>query len=100
MNLNLIYDPSVNTAPAGFTSALNALVSFFQSTFQDPVTLNITVGYGEIGGQALDAGALGESSASFANFSYTQLRSAFLSDTKSADDSSATASLPAASPVA
>ena len=99
MNLNLVYDSSVSSAPAGFTTALNALVSFFQSTFQDPVTVNIQVGYGEIAGQALEAGALGESSANFNVFSYDQVRSALISDAKSADDATAVASLPATAPV-
>jgi serralysin len=99
MNLNLVYDSSVNSAPAGFTNSLNALASFFQSAFQDPVTINIQVGYGEIGGQALDAGALGESSAFFNIFSYDQVRSALISDAKSPDDATAVASLPATAPV-
>jgi len=54
---------------------------------------------GEIAGQALDAGALGESSAFYNIFSYNQVRSAFASDAKSADDASAVASLPVDAPV-
>jgi hypothetical protein len=67
MILNLIYDASVANAPSGFTAELNAAVSFFQSTFYDPVTVNIAVGYGEVEGQTLDASALGSSITYFNN---------------------------------
>ena len=61
MIFNITYDPSVSGAPAGFVTTINAVASFFQSTFTDSVTVNIDVGYGEVDGQSLSGGALGES---------------------------------------
>src|SRR5258705_2519892 len=98
MLLNLVYDSSVATAPAGFTAALDAAVSFFQNAFKDPVTVNIAIGYGEINGQPLGAGALGSSRTYFSNYSYSQIRSALAADATSADDASAIASLPLSNP--
>src|ERR1700736_1003711 len=56
--INASYDSSVNSAPAGFTSAFQTAVDFFDSTFADPITVNIKVGWGEIGGRALEVGGL------------------------------------------
>src|SRR5258706_13545617 len=100
MILNITYDPSVGGAPAGFVTALNAVVSFFQSTFTDSVTVNIDVGYGEVDSQPLDPNALGESITFLSNYSYAQIKSALMADAKSADDTSAVASLPASDPIA
>ena len=59
MIFNITYDVSVNLAPATFKSAVTSVAQFFQNLFSDPVTINITVGYGEVGGQAMPTGALG-----------------------------------------
>ena len=98
MILNLIYDSSVDSAPAAFTAGLNAAVSFFQDTFQDPVTVNIAVGYGEINGQPLGSNALGSSLSYFNHYSYSQVRSALAVDAISADDASSVGSLPLNNP--
>ena len=98
MILNLSYDSSVDTAPIGFKTALNSLVSFLQTTFTDSVTVNIDVGYGEVGGTPLN-GALGESSTFLHGYSYTQLKNALMADASSATDNSAVASLPASDPI-
>src|SRR6266852_2004512 len=94
MIVNFIYNQNVNSAPVGFTATLNAVASFFQSTFSDPVTININVGYGTVNGQPLGGNALGTSLTYLSNYTYTQLRSALAADAKSADDSSSVASLP------
>jgi hypothetical protein len=96
--LNLIYDSSVDTAPIGFKTSLNSLVSFLQSTFTDPVTVNIAVGYGKIGGKALGPNSLGASSTAMQHYSYAELKNALMADASSATDNSAIASLPAANP--
>src|SRR4051812_22999145 len=98
MILNLTYDSSVGSAPAAFTTALNAAVAYFQSTFQDNVTVNLAVGYGEINGQALDSNALGSSLPYFSHYSYSQVRSALAGDAISAADASSVASLPLNNP--
>jgi hypothetical protein len=98
VNINLIYDTSVNSAPAAFKTALNSVVSFLDSKFTNPITVNIQVGYGEIGGQAMVQGALGESATYYNNYSYTQIRTALAQHATSADQISAVNSLPATDP--
>ena len=57
--INVTYDASVANAPAAFKTDVAAAVQWFQSHFSDPVTININVGYGEVGGQTMGSGALG-----------------------------------------
>jgi hypothetical protein len=97
--INIAYDLSVNSAPPAFKTAVAAVVQFFQSHFLDPVTVNINVGYGEVDNQLLGSGALGESITDFNRFSYSQIRNALALDAKTADDSSAVASLPMSDPI-
>ncbi len=95
--INVVYDASVSTAPAGFTAAVAQVVSYFESHFSNPVT--ITIDYGEIGGQSLGAYALGESETYLTSVSYTQLQSDLAQNANAIGDSAAAASLPAANPV-
>ncbi len=96
--INVTWDTSVANAPAAFKTDVMAVVQFLETEFTDPVTININVGYGEVAGQALDPGALGESSAFLSSFSYSQLRNALVADAKTATDAAAIASLPATDP--
>src|ERR1051325_5913318 len=97
MNINLSFDSSVNSAPAGFVSTVQAVAQFFQSAFSDNVTINISVGFGEVAGDTVTA--LGESITQLTSFSYTALKNALVADKKTGDDSSATATLTASSPL-
>ena len=97
--IDVIYDPSVANAPAGFTTAVAAVVSYFESIFSNPVTVTIDVGYGEIDGEALASGALGESETFLTSVSYAQLQSALVDNANAIGDTAAAASLPASSPV-
>ena len=99
MNFNIAYDSSVNNAPAGFKTAVAAVVAFFQNTFLDPITINLSVGYGEANGHALGIGALGQSSTFLNKFTYSQIRTALMSDAKSADDMTAVGTLPVGDPI-
>ncbi len=96
--INLTYDTSVATAPAGFKAAMAAAVQYLQNQFSDPVSINIAVGYGEVGGHAMAAGALGNSLTYLTSTTYTQLSAALRTDAKTATDTSAVASLPASNP--
>jgi len=98
MNINLSFDSSVNSAPTGFVSTVQAVAQFFQSAFSDNVTINISVGFGEVAGDTVTA--LGESITQLTSFSYTALKNALVADKKTGDDSSATATLTATSPLA
>ena len=94
---NITYDSSVSSAPAGFTSAIGDVVNYYESVFNDPITVNIDVGWGEVAGQSL-GGALGASETYLGVISYSQLKAALAADAKSADDASAVASLPGGDP--
>ena len=97
--INPTYDTSVSSAPAGFKTAFQSAVGYFQTTFSDPITVNINVGWGEIAGNSIASGALGESITYLAGYySYGQVRNALTADRKSAADTTALASLPAADP--
>ena len=95
--INVAYDQSVSSLPAGFTNAVAQVVQYFESHFTDPVTININVGYGEAGGYLLN-GALGMSLTYLQSVSYSQIKSALGADAKSAADSSSVASLPVSDP--
>jgi hypothetical protein len=95
---NITFDSSVSSAPAGFTSAIAAVVNYYTNVFNDPITINIDVGWGEVAGQALASGALGESQTNLGVFSYSQVKTALAADAKSADDTTAVASLASSDP--
>jgi len=98
MIVNFTYDSTVSGAPVGFTATLAAVANFFQSTFSDNVTVNISVGYGKINGQNLGGGALGSSLTYLNSYNYAQVTSALSSDRTSNDDFTSVASLPASGP--
>ncbi len=101
MSFTLTFDPSTASAPAGFFTALNSVLNFFSTTYTDPITINMHVGWGDINGAPLAPGNLGQSLTSQqGNFTYAQVRTALLNDAKTADDAAATSlsSLPAADP--
>ncbi len=98
MIINVTYDTSVSSAPSAFKAAIAAAVQFLENTFTNPISVNIDVGYGEVDGQTLGNGALGESETFFNNYTYTQIRNALTQNAKSADQISATNSLPVADP--
>ena len=71
MQINITYDSSVADAPAGFQTAVNAAVQYLDSVFSSPITINIVFSWGEIDGQTLEPGAVGESLTNFyTGFSY------------------------------
>ncbi len=73
-------------------------MQYLESQYTDAVTINISVGYGEVNGNALGSNALGESSYFLNSYSYSQLTSALKADSKTADDAAAVGSLPASNP--
>jgi FG-GAP-like repeat len=98
MIINLTFDQPVNSLPAGFVASLNAVVQFFDSYFTDPITVNIDVGYGEIDGQQLFPGALGESETFLNEYSYSALRNALIANATSPDQIASVNSLPVSDP--
>ncbi len=99
LSFNLAFDSSTAAAPAGFTSAFNDAIQFYETHFTDPITINLQVGWGEVAGQALPPNALGESSASQPGFfQYGTIKSLLVADAKSAADITSVANLPASDP--
>ncbi|HLG86390.1 MAG TPA: NF038122 family metalloprotease [Alphaproteobacteria bacterium] len=61
LQIDLIWDSSVASAPAGFQQAIITAAQYLASLSSTAAVLNIQVGYGEVGGTAMSSGALGES---------------------------------------
>ena len=96
--INVNYDASVNSAPAAFKADVAAVVSYLESQYSDPITITISVGYGEVNGQTMGSGALGQSMYYVGSFNYAQVKNALVADAKTADDLSSIATLPAPIP--
>jgi hypothetical protein len=100
LTFNVTYDASTSGAPTAFFSAFNDAIQCYEARFDDPITINIDVGWGEINGRSLAPGALGNSQTNQQGFySYSQIRTALQNDTKSAVDATAVANLPSTYPV-
>jgi hypothetical protein len=98
LTINVNYDSSVGHAPSGFKTQVNAAVQYLESQFNDPITITIDVGYGEVDNFPLPRGVLGESDTYLNSYSYSDLVSAMTLDAKSASDVSAINSLLASDP--
>jgi hypothetical protein len=99
LNFNLTFDASVAGAPAGFMTAFNSAIQFYEATYTDPITINMHVGWGEINGQALNPGDLGQSLTNQQGFfTYNQIKAALTADAKSSADLQSVANLPATYP--
>ena len=94
MIFNITFNSSVNSAPTGFLSTVNAVASFLSSNFNDNITINVSVGYGEINGSSISSGDLGQSQWLLQNYNYSTIRSALISDSRTADDQSSISTLP------
>ncbi|HTL57986.1 MAG TPA: hypothetical protein VL361_20015 [Candidatus Limnocylindrales bacterium] len=56
LTFNVTYDSTTLGAPAGFFTAFQAAIDFFQANYSDPITINLQVGWGKINGQNLNPG--------------------------------------------
>jgi hypothetical protein len=101
MQINLIDDPSVASAPAGFTAAIAAAAQFLDNLITSPITVNILVGWGEDDNGAFPI-ASGEISLGGAvagiGLNYSQMRSDLIASASTAADKFAVASLPTTDP--
>ncbi|HEY1425661.1 MAG TPA: NF038122 family metalloprotease [Caulobacteraceae bacterium] len=94
------FDSSTKNAPAGFFTAVNAAVEFWEREIINPIQLTITFGWGQVAGQPLGKGALGESQSQGFIFTYSQVKTALTSHAVSPNQVTASHSLPASYPVA
>src|SRR5579871_4994150 len=95
--IKVVYDPSVNGAPAGFKATVSAVVHFFETHLTAPVTIRIGVGYGEVNGSRLGAGNLGQSSYNLYSYNYSDITAALTAHATTSADLVALASLPVSS---
>jgi hypothetical protein len=98
LTFNLTYDSSTVGAPTNFFTGFQAAVDFYEATYDDPITINLQVGWGKINGQNLNPGDVGQSSTSQHTYTFSQVRAALVSDAKSADDFTAISNLPVVDP--
>jgi Hint domain len=97
VDINLSYDASVGSAPAGFESALNLAVTYLDALIVNPITVTIDVGYGEWDGESLAPGT-SEGGPNGTYMSYSEVVSELTAHATSAVDLSSVASLPASNP--
>ena len=106
LSITVRFDSAVtnNSAPVGFTASADVAVAFFETQLAAAIPIDITlhVGYGEISGwgtggagQALGAGALGESRFTGTNYTDSQVQTELqtAASTGSSDQKAAAASL-------
>jgi len=103
LTINPVFDGSItNLATAALIkNAFNQAAQYFQNTYSDPVTVNINVYFGNQG--PFSGGNPISGAASFGNdltnYTYGQIMNFLTADKKSADDTTAVASLPASNPL-
>ena len=90
MPFNVSFDSSVNAVQQ---AAVQAVANFFNAHFTDPVTIDISVSFANLG-----PGGLGASSYSLPTHTFLQITNALTSDSTSADDATAVANLPTSDP--
>lgn len=92
------YDSSMSSAPAGYQAAIASAISYLDTTFVANITINVNFGWGEVDGQHIGSGALGENIADGNFYTYAQLRSAMVANAADATEIASLGSLPAADP--
>jgi hypothetical protein len=99
LQFNLIWDSSVSSAPAGFQTAAITAATLYSNLYSNHEVINVHVGYGEIDGYSLSAGALAESMSYGYLENYTQVTSALKKDASSSSwQKTADANLPSSDP--
>jgi subtilase family serine protease len=103
-HVNLVWDASVNNAPSTFKTAIQAAASLLEQYIVTPITVNIAVGWGEIGGFAGGvASPVAANSAAGGTMgdiyqSYATIKQELAASATSVDDKSSLAALPSTSP--
>jgi hypothetical protein len=98
MSFSVTSDPSTGGAPVGFVAAFTSVIDFYELTYVDPITINLHVGWGDINGNPLTPGFIGQSLTNQRAVPYATLQTALTNDAKTAADATAIASLPLADP--
>lgn len=98
LTINLIWDSSVAKAPASFKATVQQAAQMLEATVTNTVTLNIAVGYGEIGGTPIGSGSAEGATLADQQESYDTLKSQLAVCDTTAIGQSVVAHLPAANP--
>ncbi|GAC1327867.1 MAG: hypothetical protein NVSMB26_02330 [Beijerinckiaceae bacterium] len=98
MQINLEYDSQAQAAPQSFRDAIQAAANVLDATFADNITINISVGYGEINGTPEPSGGASAGPSTGVFDSYSQVRT-WLGQHASADVQSGVASMPTGSSI-
>ena len=99
-HIRLIYDAAAKAAPQAFRDSLEAAAHKIESLFSTVATINLKVGFGEIGGQALPSGVLGEGGPFFdggskVNVTWAQYKADLAAHATSADQLTAISNMTA-----
>ena len=99
MQINFVYDSSVDSAPAGFKTALAAAAQYLDSLIINPISVTIEVGWGEVGGTPF-SNADGKSETNYvsAPMTYSALKQLYLENISSLSDLTALANFPSNDP--
>ena len=92
------FNSSTKNAPPGFFEAVNAAVEYWEREIVNPIQVTIQFGWGQVGGQALNSNALGESEAAGVNLTYAQVREALINHAATPNQITAANSLPVNDP--
>lgn len=99
MQIQFNYEPSTGSAPAGFRAALSYVAGILDALIANPITVNINVGWDEIGGAPLGSGNVAEGSPLGGIFmSYANLVATLTANASSPEARQALAFLPATAP--
>jgi hypothetical protein len=93
MQINLEYDSQARAAPQSFRDAIQAAANVLDASFSDNITINISVGYGEINGTPESSGGASAGPSTGVYDSYSQVRS-WLSQNAAAEVQSGATALP------
>ncbi|MGZ5017164.1 MAG: NF038122 family metalloprotease [Methylobacter sp.] len=99
MQINFVYNSSVNSAPAAFKTALQTAANILDSIIANPITETIQVGWGENAGSAIPSTAL--ASGGYLNpvlCTYSQVKNALTAAANSNGCAYMVSNLPASDP--
>jgi hypothetical protein len=98
MQINFVYDSSVDLAPPGFKVALTAAAQYFDSLIANVITVTVQVGWGEDNGAPITGGVATGGPAAGIFDTYALLKSYLIANATSVTDQTAIANFPATDP--
>ena len=93
MKITATFDSTAASAPAGYKTAVQSAIAFFETTFSDNITLNIDFTYKSL------SGGIAQSETYYDSYDYSKVVAALKSDSTSTDDFVMLARLPKIDPI-